>query len=101
MNQKPGPELLGDRRAADEMAALEDQRLQPVFGEVRRVHQAVVAAADDDRVVRPVAGPAGPGRFVIGSVPSVGRSRRRGLGRGSSTWPSGGPPIGVVERQPG
>ena len=27
VNQKPGPQLLGDRRAADEVAPLEDQRL--------------------------------------------------------------------------
>ena len=44
-------ELLGDRRAADEVAPLEDQRLQAGLGEVGAVDQAVVAAADDDRVV--------------------------------------------------
>ena len=48
------PELLGDRRAADEVAPLEDERPQPGLGEVGAVGQAVVAATDDDRVVGPV-----------------------------------------------
>ena len=47
-------ELLGDRRAADEVAALEDQRPEPGLGQVGAVDQAVVAATDDDRVVGPV-----------------------------------------------
>ena len=55
VNQKPGPELLGDRRAADEVAALEDQRLEARLREVGAVDEPVVAAADDDRVVGPVA----------------------------------------------
>ena len=45
-----GPQLLGDRRAADERPPLEHQRLEPGPGEVRAVGQAVVAGADDDRV---------------------------------------------------
>ena len=49
---EPGHQLLGDRRAADEVALLEDQGAQPRLGEVAGVDQAVVAAADDDRVVR-------------------------------------------------
>ena len=44
-------ELLGDRGAADEAAALEDQGAQAGLGEVGAVDQAVVAAADDDGVV--------------------------------------------------
>ena len=48
------PQLLGDRRATDEVAALEDERAQPGLGQVGAVGQAVVAAADDDRVVGPV-----------------------------------------------
>ena len=48
---KPGAELLGDRRAADEAAALEDERAQAGLGEVGAVDEAVVPAADDDRVV--------------------------------------------------
>ena len=52
MKWKPGPQLLGDRGAADEVAALEDEHLQAGLGEVGAVDQAVVAAADDDRVVR-------------------------------------------------
>ena len=47
-------QLLGDRRAADDRAALQDERAQAGLREVRRVRQPVVAAADDDRVVRPV-----------------------------------------------
>ena len=47
---EPGDQLLGDRRAADDVAPLDDQRLQARLGEVRAVDQAVVAAADDDRV---------------------------------------------------
>ena len=49
-----GSQLLGDRRAADEMPALEDERAQAGLGEVGAVGQAVVAATDDDRVVGPV-----------------------------------------------
>ncbi len=44
-------ELLGDRRAAEDVAPLEDERLHPGAGEIRGADQAVVAAADDDRVV--------------------------------------------------
>ena len=47
-------ELLGDGRAADEVAPLEDQRLEPGLREVGAVDEAVVAAADDDGVVGPV-----------------------------------------------
>ena len=68
VNQKPGPELLGDRGAADEMAPLEDQGLQAGLREIGAVDEAVVAAADDDRVVGPVrlrgrlSGGSSPGR---------------------------------------
>ena len=44
-------ELLGDRRAAEHVALLEDEGPQAGAGEVGRAHEAVVAAADDDRVV--------------------------------------------------
>ena len=44
-------ELFGDRRATDEVPLLEDQRLQSGLGEVGAVDEAVVATADDDRVV--------------------------------------------------
>ena len=47
-------QLLGDGRAADEVPALEDERSQARLGEVGAVGQAVVAAADDDRVVGPI-----------------------------------------------
>ena len=44
-------DLLGHGGAADDVAALEDERLQPRLGEVGAADQAVVPAADDDRVV--------------------------------------------------
>ena len=44
-------ELLGDGRAAEDVAPLEDERLHPGAGQVGGADQAVVAAADDDRVV--------------------------------------------------
>ena len=47
-----GAQLLGDRRPANHVALLQDQRPQPAAGEVGPVHQPVVAGADDDRVVR-------------------------------------------------
>jgi hypothetical protein len=44
-------DLLGDRRAADDVAALEHEHLPSGAGEVGRADQAVVAAANDDDVV--------------------------------------------------
>jgi hypothetical protein len=44
-------ELLGDRCAAEHVPALEHERLAPRLCEVGRAGQAVVAAADNDRVV--------------------------------------------------
>ena len=44
-------DLLGHRGAAEDVALLEDERLEAGPREVRRADQAVVAAADDDRVV--------------------------------------------------
>ena len=44
-------DLLGDRRAAEHVAPLEHEHLAPRAREIRRVHQAVVAAADDDDIV--------------------------------------------------
>ena len=44
-------ELLGDRGAAEDVALLEDERLQPGPGQVGGADEPVVAAADDDRVV--------------------------------------------------
>ena len=46
-----GHDLLGHRGAAEHVARLQDEGLQAGAGEVRRAHQPVVAAADDDRVV--------------------------------------------------
>ena len=48
------PELLGDRGAADDGPALENERPQAALRQVRRVGQPVVAAADDDRIPGPV-----------------------------------------------
>ncbi len=69
------PELLGDGRSADEMAALEDEGPQTGLRQVGAVGQPVVAAADDDGVVGPVgrAAPSGGGG-------RRGRGLRRGLG---------------------
>ena len=46
-----GHDLFGHRRAADHMAALEHERLQPGAGEVGAAGQPIVAAPDDDGVV--------------------------------------------------
>ena len=46
-----GHRLLGDRGAAEHLAAFEHQRTQPGAREIGAAGQAVVAAADDDRVV--------------------------------------------------
>ena len=48
---EPGDDLLGEGCAAEEVTTLEHQDLEPGSGEVGRVHQPVVAAADHDRVV--------------------------------------------------
>jgi hypothetical protein len=46
-----GHDLLRDRRAADHVAALQHQRLDPRLGQVGAAGQTVVATPDDDRVV--------------------------------------------------
>ena len=50
-NLKPGKHLLGDGRAAKHVTALEHEHLAPRPREVGGARQAVVPAADDDRVV--------------------------------------------------
>ena len=45
-------DLLGDGGTAEDVAPLQDQCLHPGTGEVGRADEAVVAATDDDRVVR-------------------------------------------------
>ena len=50
-NLKPGEDLFGDRGAADDVPALEDQHFAAGARQVRGGGQAVVARADDDRVV--------------------------------------------------
>ncbi len=50
---KSGVEFLGDRGAADEVAALEDQDLPAGPGEVAGAGEAIVAGAYDDDVVTP------------------------------------------------
>ena len=51
---KAGSQLLGDRRSTHEVAAFEDQDLEPGLGQIGAVDEAVVPATDDDRVVGPV-----------------------------------------------
>jgi hypothetical protein len=46
-----GENLFGDAGTADDVAALEHEHLPACLREVARGHEAVVAAADDDRVV--------------------------------------------------
>ncbi len=46
-----GGEFLGHRRPADDVAAFEDADLQPRAGEIEGADEAVVAAADDQRVI--------------------------------------------------
>jgi hypothetical protein len=46
-----GIDLLGDRRAAEHVAPLEHEHLAARAGEIRRIDEPVVAAADDDDVV--------------------------------------------------
>ena len=48
---KAGRELLRDRSAAEDVAALQHQHFEPRLGEIAAANQAVVPAADDDRVV--------------------------------------------------
>jgi hypothetical protein len=50
-----GEDLLGDRRAADERALLEDERAPPRARQVGGGDEPVVPPADDDRVVRAAA----------------------------------------------
>ena len=45
-----GPQLVGIGNPTDPLAALEDERREAALGQVGRGDQAVVAAADDDRV---------------------------------------------------
>jgi hypothetical protein len=44
-------DLLGDARAADDLAALEDDRAEPGAREIGGGNEPVVPAADDDRIV--------------------------------------------------
>ncbi len=48
---EPGEQLLGDRRAAEDVTLLEDHSLHPGPGQVGGADEPVVAAADDHRVV--------------------------------------------------
>src|SRR5438270_13773396 len=45
-----GIELLGDRGPANQLAALQHQRLESRFGQIEGSDQAVVASTDDDYV---------------------------------------------------
>jgi hypothetical protein len=63
--REAGHQLLGDRRAADQVPPLEHQGAQARLGEVAGIDQAVVTAAHDDGVVRRGAGGRGHGRSVF------------------------------------
>ena len=49
---KPGDQLLGDGRAADDVPSLDDERAQAGLGQVGAIDESVVTATDHDRVVR-------------------------------------------------
>ena len=71
-----GRELLGHGGPAEDVAALQDQHLEPGLGEVAAADEAVVAAADDDRVVTA----AGQGRcsgFHVREIVMPDRARGR------------------------
>ena len=44
--------LFRDRRAADDIAPLQHQHLQPGLSQIRRANEPVMAPADDDNVVQ-------------------------------------------------
>src|SRR5208282_4284007 len=48
-----GPDLLSDGASSDHLARFEHENAAPRASEIRRAHQAVVAATNDNRVVRP------------------------------------------------
>ena len=52
LNLKPGNDLLGHRRPAEDVAPLEDDDPQAGAREIRGAGQAVMTAADDHGVVR-------------------------------------------------
>ena len=58
LNLKPGTDLFGHRRAAQDVASLEHDDTRAGAREVRGAGQAVMSAADDDGVVLP--GPSPP-----------------------------------------
>jgi hypothetical protein len=48
---EPRVKLLGDRRAADDRAPLDDPDAHPLLGEITRADEAIMASANDDDVV--------------------------------------------------
>ena len=103
------PDLLGHRRAPEHVPLLQHDRLQPRPRQIGGAHQAVVAAADHDRVV--ALGHANLRRRDEWDSPDCTRrrgvdagSRRRHRGRVSDADPTGGTnQLGVVDplRVPG
>ena len=79
-------DLLGHRGPAEQMALLEDDGLQPGPGQVGGADEAVVAAADDDRVVASATCSSVVGRAVPGAP-----ARYAGC---MGSMQSSGPPIG-------
>ena len=76
-------DLLGDRRAADQVAALEHEHRSPGAREVRRGDEPVVPAADDDRVV-PVRAGSGALPLRVEERQSAARARAARLRRCST-----------------
>ena len=69
-------ELLGDRRATDEVAALQHAHLQAGAGEIGGADQAVVAAADDEDIVVIAITHAGTPRGLVPMIPVL-RPKRK------------------------
>src|SRR3954447_19711922 len=71
-----GRDLLGHGRPADDVAALEDEDLQPGLGEVAAAHQPVVTGPENDRVVT-AAGQGRCSRFHVREIVMPDRARGR------------------------
>ncbi len=84
-----GVELLGHRRAADDVAALQHRHLQSGAGEIEGADQPVVAAADDDDVALVGHQPAAPGGCGDAASGMAARIRRANAARHGSAGESG------------
>ena len=50
--KKAGKDFFGNRGAAENSTAFQNQHLFPCFGQIRGVHQTVVTAANDDHIIK-------------------------------------------------